>query len=73
MRLIDILSVATGLTRVNLAANITAALVLIFAITVLPPQTSTFYIGLIFACQAMQVLVSGLIVSGRLRSMRLTG
>ncbi len=73
MRLIDILSVATGLTRVNLAANITAALVLIFAITVLPPQTSTFYIGLIFACQAMQVLVSGLIVSGRLRSMHLTG
>ena len=66
MRLIDMLSVAAGLSKINLTVNAFSIAFLLGGIFLLPPQTAAVYISFIVGCQAVHVVVMGCFLRHRI-------
>jgi O-antigen/teichoic acid export membrane protein len=59
MRLLDMLSVAVGFSKINLTVNAVSVAMLLGGIFLSPPQTAAAYVSFIVICQAVHVVVMG--------------
>lgn len=66
MRLIDILSVAARLSKINLTVNAVSIAMLLGGIFLSPPQTAAVYISSIVSCQAVHVVIMGWLLRQRI-------